>query len=49
MPNIDFDFIREAIMVIGFAAFVFGVWQIYEPAAWVMGGALLMYVGAPRG
>ncbi len=28
--------------VVGFAALVWGAWMIYEPAAWMLGGALLL-------
>lgn len=32
----------QSVGLFGFAAFLFGIWQIYQPAALVVGGALLV-------
>ena len=29
----------------GAAALVFGLWQVYRPAGWISGGALLLLYG----
>ena len=29
----------------GLAALVYGLWLIYEPAAWLVGGVLVAFVG----
>jgi len=41
--------IKEFLLIVGFFSLVYGVWQIYIPAAWIIGGLLLLYVGIPRG
>ncbi len=33
----------------GLAAVVFGAWQVFEPAAWILGGAFAVLVGALAG
>jgi uncharacterized membrane protein AbrB (regulator of aidB expression) len=30
------------IALLGFAALLYGVWQVYRPAAWILGGLLLL-------
>ncbi|MFD2334716.1 hypothetical protein ACFSR7_36195 [Cohnella sp. GCM10020058] len=40
--------VRESFLVAGFSAFVAGVWWIYPPAALIIGGGLLMWLGLPR-
>jgi len=40
----------EALAVIGIGLFVFGIWQIYSPAAYLVTGSVLMvpFVNAVR-
>lgn len=35
---------RDAIGIVGAASVVFGVWQIYVPAAYIAGGLILVAV-----
>ncbi|OCX12694.1 hypothetical protein QV13_24155 [Mesorhizobium hungaricum] len=35
---------RDSIGLVGAGAFVFGVWQIHVPSAWIAGGMMLMVV-----
>lgn len=39
----------DAFLVLGFAALVAGVWQWWAPAAWIVGGVLLMAAGVLDG
>jgi small neutral amino acid transporter SnatA (MarC family) len=37
------DFIIDLVaLLLGFAALLYGVWQVYRPAAWILGGLLLL-------
>lgn len=45
--KISEDAIREIILIAGFFLFGFGLWLIYQPAAFIVCGALLMWVGLP--
>ena len=33
---------KEALALIGLGLFVFGIWQIYKPAAYIAAGSILM-------
>jgi hypothetical protein len=41
--------LRETCLVAGFFAVARGLWIIYPPATWIVCGALLIYVGLPKG
>jgi len=43
------DFLREFLLIIGFASFITGIALIYVPAAFVFGGVLLLWLCAPAG
>jgi len=43
------DYIREACLVAGFLMLAWGLRLIYEPAAWIACGALLIWLGLPPG
>jgi hypothetical protein len=47
-PNIREDTIRETCLVAGFLLLEVGIWIIYQPAAFIMGGLLLMWLGIPE-
>jgi hypothetical protein len=34
--------LRNSLELAGYAAIVFGVWRIYPPAAWIVGGLGLL-------
>jgi hypothetical protein len=36
--------IKEIAATVGFAVFVRGVWMIYKPAAYLIAGAILMWI-----
>lgn len=35
---------RDGVAVVGLAALVWGVWQIYSPAGWIVLGAALLVI-----
>lgn len=35
---------RDVIALAGLAALIYGIAQIYPPAAWIVGGAALLFV-----
>jgi hypothetical protein len=37
--------VPEALLLSGAAAVVYGAWQVYHPAGWIVGGALAVAVG----
>lgn len=39
--------VREACLVAGFLSLETGIWFIYPPAAGIIGGLLLMWLGLP--
>jgi len=41
------EFLRELLLILGFAAFITGIALIYVPAAFISGGALLLWLCAP--
>ncbi len=47
MPRLQRESLREALLLAGFFAFCYGIWQIYPPAAFIAGGIILMYFAAP--
>ena len=42
--KLPFD-LYDLLIFAGAAATVFGIWQIYHPAAYIIGGAAFIYVG----
>ncbi|WP_169744518.1 hypothetical protein [Paenibacillus stellifer] len=40
--------LRELLLVAGFGALVTGLWMIHPPAALIIGGGLLIWVGLPK-
>lgn len=36
--------VLDILALLGLAALLHGVWQVYQPAAWMLGGALLLAV-----
>jgi hypothetical protein len=43
------DFLRELLLITGFASFITGIALIYVPAAFISGGAMLLWLCAPGG
>ncbi|GBU21070.1 hypothetical protein R80B4_00959 [Fibrobacteres bacterium R8-0-B4] len=41
------DFFRELLLIISFVSVVTGIALIYHPAAFIIGGALMMWLCAP--
>jgi hypothetical protein len=41
------EHIREACLVAGLLILVRGVWLIYPPAAWIVGGLILIWLSIP--
>jgi hypothetical protein len=41
------DHIREACLLVGFCSLIYGIWLIYQPAAWIVGGLILIWLGMP--
>jgi hypothetical protein len=41
------DLIREVLLILGFIMVCYGLWSIYPPAMFVIGGAALVWVGLP--
>lgn len=39
------ELLADLVVLAGIAGAVFGVWQIWPPAAWVVGGAALAFAG----
>lgn len=46
-PKLTEDHIREACLLAGFCSLTYGIWLIYPPAAWVVGGLILVWLGIP--
>jgi hypothetical protein len=38
---------RDLMILAGFAAFTYGIWIIFEPAAYIIGGAIIMWLAIP--
>ncbi len=47
IPKLEKDSLREVLLLAGFFTFCYGIWQVYPPAAHIVGGALVMYFAAP--
>lgn len=43
------EVVREAFLVGGFFAVAAGLWMIYPPVALIVGGAMLLWTGLPKG
>jgi len=39
--------IREICLVVGFFSLIAGLWLIYPPAMFIIGGFILMWIGLP--
>ena len=39
---------REILMLLGYLSLEYGLFIVYEPSAFIIGGILLMYVGYPK-
>lgn len=37
----------DIAMVLGFLMLLYGIWQVYKPASFIIGGALLLLFGLP--
>ena len=37
--------LRDALVIVGYVALLRGVAMVFAPAAWIVGGALLLYAG----
>ena len=42
------DFFPDAALIAGYSAVCFGIWQLYHPAAWIVGGGILLWAFYPR-
>jgi hypothetical protein len=38
---------RDLIILAGFCAFTYGIWLIFEPAAYIIGGAVAVWLAIP--
>ncbi|WP_256846922.1 hypothetical protein [Paenibacillus sp. Pae108] len=47
VPKISEETIRETCLVAGFFMLEIGLWMIYTPAAFLIGGVILMWLGLP--
>jgi hypothetical protein len=47
--KIKYEAIQELAVLAGFFMFLYGLWQIYPPAMWIIGGLWLMYPGRSSG
>jgi hypothetical protein len=36
--------VKHAVCLFGCAAVVYGVWLVYHPAGWIIGGAMAFYI-----
>jgi hypothetical protein len=41
------EYVRDACLLAGFLMVGYGLWRIYHPAAWVICGAMVLWVGLP--
>jgi hypothetical protein len=41
------EFIKETCLVAGFLMLLRGLWLIWPPAMWIIGGVCLMWFGLP--
>jgi hypothetical protein len=41
------DALREACLLAGFVVFVRGAWLVWPPAAWLIAGLILIWLGIP--
>ncbi|MBW4083521.1 hypothetical protein [Paenibacillus sp. S150] len=46
-PKIREDTVREACLIAGFLSCCAGIWMVFPPAALIIGGALLIWIGQP--
>lgn len=42
------DLVNDSLVLSGAGMVVWGIWQIYQPAAWIVGGAVLLWYGLAR-
>lgn len=43
------NILREGLSFIGFVSAAYGVYQIYEPAAFIIAGGFLLWISFPKG
>jgi len=43
-----FAILPDILMIIGFISVAYGLWQIYQPAMFIICGALVILLGYPR-
>lgn len=48
-PKLTAQGLQEILWIVGFGSFAAGLWRIEPSAALIAGGALLMFIGWPRG
>jgi len=41
------EFVKETCILVGFAMVLRGLWLIYPPAMWIIGGMALIWFGMP--
>lgn len=50
LPSIPLPLLGDvALLIGGFVMVARGLWQVYEPAMWIICGAILLWAGYPRG
>lgn len=42
------EYIRDACLLAGFLMIARGLWLIYQPAMWIVCGAMVLWVGIPE-
>ncbi|MCL6446249.1 MAG: hypothetical protein K6T83_22855 [Alicyclobacillus sp.] len=47
MKDKSVEAVKEACLFAGFISFCCGIWLIYPPAALIVGGLCLMWIGLP--
>ncbi|WEG14146.1 hypothetical protein PU629_07215 [Pullulanibacillus sp. KACC 23026] len=45
--SISPETVREICLVIGFILLIYGIYQIYKPASFIVGGILILWIGLP--
>lgn len=41
--------LRDLLMITGLIMAMYGIYLIFPPAAWIVGGIFLIYLGWPKG
>ncbi len=45
--RLKLETVREISLFIGFVSVIYGLWMIYRPLPFIIGGLMLMWVGLP--